>query len=163
MTSFDIKIVLEISYPLWYNNFEYFIGGESMLDNNKIKLMTKLAIYEKNEGQEDIKLSKYYKTDYIRYQIIKSIVSVTVSYLLILLMVAFYKSEYLIQEAVKLNYKVIGLKVLGIYLILLTIYIFGSIALYSFKFDSSKKRLFKYRKNLKRLRQFYNNEENELK
>ncbi|WP_455716949.1 hypothetical protein [Anaerosporobacter sp.] len=134
-----------------------------MLDNNKIKLMTKLAIYEKNEGKEDINLSKYYKMDFLRYQIIKSIVSVTISYLLIVLMVAFYKSEYLIQEAVKLNYKVIGLQVLGIYLILLTIYVFGSIVGYSFKFDSSKKRLFKYRKNLKKLRQFYHDEENELK
>lgn len=134
-----------------------------MLDNNKIKLMTKLAIYEKNEGQEDVKLNKYYKMDFIRYQLIKTIVSVTVAYLLLLLVVAFYKSEYLIQEAVKLNYKMIGTNVLGIYVILLTIYVFGAIVGYSFKFDSSRKRLFRYRKNLKKLRQFYRSEENELK
>ena len=134
-----------------------------MLDNNKIKLMTKIAIYEKNEGQEDISMSKYYKMDFLRYHAIKTIVSVTVAYLLVLLVIAFYKSEYLIQEAVKLDYKVIGSKVLGIYIILLTIYVFGTIVGYSFKFDSSRKRLFKYRKNLKKLRQYYRNEENELK
>ncbi|WP_310605129.1 hypothetical protein [Anaerosporobacter sp.] len=134
-----------------------------MLDNNKIKLMTKLAIYEKNEGQEDIKLSKYYKMDFVRYQVLKSIVSVTVSYLLVLVIVAFYKSEYLIQEAVKLDYKAIGSTVLGIYIIILTVYVLGSVIGYSFKFDLSRKRLFKYRKNLKKLRQFYHNEENELK
>ncbi len=155
--------MLEIGHPLWYNVFVYFIGGESMLDNNKIKLMTKLAIYEKNEGQEDVKLSKYYKTDFLRYQIIKTVVSVTISYLLVLLVVAFYRSEYLIQKAVELDYKAIGTKVLGIYIILLVIYLFGTIVGYSFKFDSSRKRLFKYRKNLKKLRQYYRNEENELK
>ncbi|WP_167955794.1 hypothetical protein [Anaerosporobacter faecicola] len=133
-----------------------------MLDNNKISLMTKLAIYEKDEG-EDIKLSKYFKMDYLRYQIIKSVVSVTVSYLILLIIIAFYKSEYLIQEAVKLDYKAIGAKVLGIYIILLTIYVFSSIVGYSLKFDSSRKRLFQYRKNLKQLRQYYIDEENELK
>ena len=134
-----------------------------MLDNKKIKLMTKLAIYEKNEGKEDIRLSKYYKMDFLRYEVIKSAVSVTIAYLFILLIVAFYKSEYLIQNAVKLDYKAIGSKVLGIYIILMTVYLFSTIVGNSFRFDSSRKRLFKYRKNLKRLRQYYRDEENEQK
>lgn len=134
-----------------------------MLDNKKIKLMTKLAIYEKNEGKEDIRLSKYYKMDFLRYEVIKSAVSVTIAYLFILLIVAFYKSEYLIQNAVKLDYKAIGSKILGIYIILMTVYLFSTIVGNSFRFDSSRKRLFKYRKNLKRLRQYYRDEENEQK
>jgi hypothetical protein len=134
-----------------------------MLNNDKIKIMTRLAIYEQNEGKEDIKLSKYYKLDFIRYNLLKSIVSVTFAYLCILLMIGIYKSEYLIQEAVKLNYQMIGTKILGIYVILLTIYVFSSFIIYSFKFDSSKKRLLKYRKNLKKLRQIYRDEEAEQK
>ena len=31
-----------------------------MLNNDKIRLMTKLAVYESKIGKEDIKLSKYY-------------------------------------------------------------------------------------------------------
>lgn len=120
--------------------------------------MTNLAIYEKNDGQEDIKLSKYYKIDYIRYQVIKSIVSATVAYLCILLVIAFYKSEYLIREAVKLDYKSIGSKVLGIYLIIITIYVFATIVGYSLKFDASRKKLLGYRKNLKKLRRYYTDE-----
>ncbi|MDF2593610.1 MAG: hypothetical protein K0S75_3076, partial [Clostridia bacterium] len=42
-----------------------------MLNTNKVRLMTKLALYETKEGKEDIRLSKYYKTDYVRYQVIK--------------------------------------------------------------------------------------------
>ena len=32
-----------------------------MLDEIKIKLMTKVAIYEKNEADRDLRLSHYYK------------------------------------------------------------------------------------------------------
>ena len=32
-----------------------------MLDKRKIRLMTKLALYEQNEGREDMKISAYYK------------------------------------------------------------------------------------------------------
>lgn len=32
-----------------------------MLNENKIKMMTKMAIYEKNEGRQMIKNSRYFK------------------------------------------------------------------------------------------------------
>ena len=34
-----------------------------MLDKRKIRLMTKLALYEQNEGREDMKISAYYTKD----------------------------------------------------------------------------------------------------
>ena len=36
-----------------------------MLNEDKIKLMTKLALYEQGKGKESIKSNKYYKKDYI--------------------------------------------------------------------------------------------------
>ena len=83
--------------------------GGIMLNNNKIRLMTKLAVYESKEGKEDISLSKYYKTDYVRYQTIKSIISVTIGYALILVLIFMYKSEEIIKKAVTLDYKTIGI------------------------------------------------------
>ena len=35
-----------------------------MLDKRKIRLMTKAAIYEKEYGDEDLKITSYYKKDY---------------------------------------------------------------------------------------------------
>lgn len=132
-----------------------------MLDNNKIRLMTKLAIYEKKEGKEDIRLSKYFKTDYVRYQTIKSIICATIGYLLILLLIAVYKSEYIIRYAISLDYKRIGLTVLGIYIIVVAIYGLASIAGYSIKYDISRKKLGHYFKLLKRLNRLYQDETQE--
>ena len=36
-----------------------------MLDRSKVKLMTKLALYEQTQGKEDFKISEYYRKDYV--------------------------------------------------------------------------------------------------
>ena len=44
-----------------------------MLNENKVKMMTKMAIYEKNEGKRMLKMSRYYKGDFVTLGILKSI------------------------------------------------------------------------------------------
>lgn len=129
-----------------------------MLNNKKIRLMTKLAIYEKEDGKEDIRLGKYYRVDYVRYQLLKTIVAVTFGYLILVLMTILYNIEYLIAEAVVLDYATIGKNMLGIYLILLLVF-GGSAALgYTIKYNQSRKKLAKYYLLLKRLKTVYRDE-----
>jgi ACR3 family arsenite efflux pump ArsB len=132
-----------------------------MLNNNKIRLMTKLAVYENKEGKEDIRLSKYFKTDYVRYQVLKSIICATVGFTLILLLIFIYKSEYIIKNAITMNYKIIGSYVLGFYIMVVAVYGLASIVGYSIKYDQSRKKLSRYFKLLKRLSKFYNEETTE--
>ena len=129
-----------------------------MLNNKKIRIMTKLALYEQNEGKEDIKLGKYYKTDYVRLQVLKTAVCVTIGYLLILLMVGMYKAEYIISKLVTFNFVRIGQYLLGFYIMIMAVFITGSIIGYSLKYDNSRKSLSKYYKSLKKLSNFYQEE-----
>ena len=130
-----------------------------MLNNRKIRIMTKLATYEEKEGKEDIKLSKYYKTDYVRLNILKTIMSATFGYLLLLIMLAVYKSEYLIENAVNLDYKSLFTTILGYYLVILTVMIVGTLIGYSIKYDRSRKQLSQYFRMLKKLRIIYREED----
>lgn len=130
-----------------------------MLNNRKIRIMTKLATYEEKEGKEDIALSKYYKTDYVRLNILKTIMSATLGYLLLLIMIAVYRSEYLIENAVNLDYKSIFTTILGYYLVILTILIVGTLIGYSIKYDKSRKQLSQYFRMLKKLRMIYRDED----
>jgi len=132
-----------------------------MLNNKKIRLMTKLAIYEKEDGKEDIRLGRYYRLDYVRYQLLKTIVAVTFGYLILVLLTILYNVEYLIAEAVHLDYAAIGRTMLGIYLILL--FTFGGLSCigYTIKYNRSRKKLAKYYQMLKRVRKIYR-EEKEL-
>jgi len=133
-----------------------------MLNNHKIRLMTKLAIYEMKDGKEDIRLGKYYRVDYVRYQLLKTIVAVTCGYLILVLLTILYNMEYLIAEAVKLDYASIGRNILGIYLVLLLAFS-GMAALgYTIKYNRSRKKLAKYYRMLKRLRIIYREEKGPL-
>ncbi|TAH64596.1 MAG: hypothetical protein EWM47_12265 [Anaerolineaceae bacterium] len=127
-----------------------------MLNFKKIRLMTKLAVYENKDGKEDIHLSKYYKTDYVRFQVLKSIITATIGYGLIIGLIVFYRMEYLIKNAVVLDYKLLGTYVLGFYLMTITIFGLGALVGYSMKYDASRKKLSRYFRLLKRLEKVYN-------
>ncbi len=129
-----------------------------MLNNKKIRIMTKLALYEQKEGKEDIRMGKYYKTDYVRLQVLKTVVSVTVGYLLVLFMIGLYKAEFIISKLVTFDLVRIGQYILGFYIIIMTVFVTGSIIGYSMRYDNSRKNLSKYYKSLKKLSNFYQEE-----
>lgn len=123
-----------------------------MIDPKKIRLMTKLAIYEKQEGQEDISIGKYYRADYVRMNILKTILAVTFGYLLLVLMIVIYHLEFLLDKALVLNYALLGRKLLGYYLFLLVGYI-GAVGVgCTVSYAHSRERLAKYYKMLGRLK-----------
>lgn len=130
-----------------------------MVNKEKTALMTKLALYESIEGKEDIKLGRYYKGDYVRFQVLKTIVAATIGYLLVLLLVVIYHSEYLIANAVKLDYATMIRALIGFYIVTLTVFIAGAVIGYSLKYTLSRKKLAVYFRMLRRLRRFYKEEE----
>lgn len=135
------------------------VGGGKMLNEKKIKIMTKLSIYEKHDGKEDIETSQYYKTDYVRLYVLKTVIGITIAYLLSLLLIGFYKSEYIISKAVDLDYAAIGTYIIGIYVMIITVYVLSAIIGYNIKFDASRKKLIRYNRSLRALQQIYEEEE----
>ena len=133
-----------------------------MLNNRKVRLMSRLAMYEQNEGKEDVRLSKYFRTDYVRLNVLKTVVAVTLGYLLILVLLIVYHSEYLIREAVTLDYKGMLLRYVGIYIIILVVYCSFAMIGYMLKYRASRKKLAKYFRMLRRLRSLYREEDGEL-
>jgi len=131
----------------------------SMVNVRKVRLMTKLAIYEKTEGKEDIKLGRYFRRDYVRLKILHNIVAVTIGYLLVLAMIVAYQMEYLIREAVNLDYVGIGKTILGVYVIVVTVYAMAAMVGYGLYYDFSRKKLAKYFRMLRLLRSMYQEEE----
>jgi len=130
-----------------------------MVNMRNVRLMTKLAIYEKTEGKEDIKLGKYFRRDYVRLKVLHNIVAVTIGYLLVLAMIIAYQMEYLIREAVNLDYIGIGKTILGVYVIIVTVYAMAAMVGYGLYYDYSRKKLAKYFRMLRRLRSLYQEEE----
>ncbi|SES79320.1 hypothetical protein [[Clostridium] polysaccharolyticum] len=133
-----------------------------MLNEKKIRLMTRLSLFEEYEGKEEIKIDRYYKIDYIRYQILKSMLCVTLGYVLILLAVFVYQSEYILDNITSIAYKSVGVYILTGYLFLLLFYSFITGIVSCFRYERSRKKMKKYKKNLKTLKLLCE-EESELK
>lgn len=129
-----------------------------MLNNDKIRTMTKLAVYEEVKGKDDLKMAKYYKTDYVRLQVLKTAVNVTIGYGLILLLIAMYKADFIITKVVTLDFIRIGQYILGFYIIIMAIYMTCTILWYNIKYNKSRKNLSKYNKLLKKLSNYYQQE-----
>lgn len=130
-----------------------------MLSRKKIKIMFRLALYEKGKGKKDLKNVHYYKNDYVRLNILKSLICMTLGYILVLALIAMYNLEYLISNAVSLPYETISYMVLGAYLLLIVLYTFISILVYSLRYDVSRKNVQRYFKYLKYLNRYYRSEE----
>lgn len=51
-----------------------------MLNEEKIKIMNKLAMYEQGEGKKYLPVSRYYRSDYIGLAMIKNFFLITIGY-----------------------------------------------------------------------------------
>ena len=55
-----------------------------MLNEEKVRYMAELAIFEKNKGREMFSINRYFKGDYVSGQLFRSFFGYTFSYLLVL-------------------------------------------------------------------------------
>ena len=54
-----------------------------MLSQERIKLMTKMAAYEENEGKKYMSIGSYFRSDYMGMQVIRSVISGTLAFFLL--------------------------------------------------------------------------------
>ena len=86
-----------------------------MINEEKVKIMTKLAMYEQGKGRKYLPVSRYYRSDYIGLAMIKNFFLVTIGYCLILAGIAAYFAEYLIDNVHKMNLVSLGVEVIRIF------------------------------------------------
>lgn len=130
-----------------------------MLNESKIRLMTKLTLSEEHQEKESGKADSYYKADYIHLKVLTTIICVTVAFLLIFFLVACYHMEDLLAELFQLDYKKLGLKILGAYVCLVVIYVVYVVIDTIFSTREDSKRRSNYMKDFKALRHLYEKEE----
>ncbi len=130
-----------------------------MLNEEKVKIMNKLALYEKGEGKKYLPVSKYYRSDFIGLALIKNFFLVTIGYGLVVLAAAAYFSDYLLNNIHKMNLVNLGISILAGYLIALGAYSLLTYIQYSVKYHRAKKSVKKYYEDLTRLDKIYGREE----
>ena len=111
-----------------------------MLNEEKIKIMNKLAMYEQGEGKKYLPVSRYYRSDYIGLAMIKNFFLVTIGYCLILAGIAAYFAEYLIDNVHKMNLVSLGVEVILGYVAVLVLFSVLTYIQYTVKYHKAKKK-----------------------
>lgn len=93
-----------------------------MIDQERVRLMMKIARYENGEGVEDFRIRKYYRSDYIALQLIKTWILTTLGYGLLLGLVIAGNVEFLLDNIDSMNLKVLFSWILIGYIILIGVY-----------------------------------------
>ncbi|MBE5864632.1 MAG: hypothetical protein E7292_00270 [Lachnospiraceae bacterium] len=126
-----------------------------MLNEERVILMTKMASYEEHEGKENMKIGKYFRGDYIAVQVLKSILSATVAFALILGLYVLYDFEVFMQDLYKIDLVSFAKTILIYYGVTVVVYAAFSYGIYTYRYSKARKSLKLYHQNLKKLNSMY--------
>ena len=126
-----------------------------MLNEERIILMTKMASYEANEGRRNVAIGRYFRSDYIGWQVLKSIISATIAFVVVFAVYIFYDFEMFMMDIYKMDLFAFAKQVLTMYLWTIGIYAVISYVVYTIRYNRAVKSLRVYYMNLRRLAEMY--------
>ena len=128
-----------------------------MLNEQRVILMTRMEAYAQNEGKENMQIGKYFRGDYLSLQVMKSVVSVTVAYLICVGLYILYHLETLMQDIYKMDLFALAGDILIYYGISVMTYGIISYLVYAVRYTRARKNLKYYYNHLKKLNSLYDN------
>lgn len=129
-----------------------------MLNEERVRLMTRMACYEAKEGRKNVAIGNYFRGDYIGLQVIKSVISATIAYILIFAMFILYDFEVFMADIYKMDLLEFAKTVITYYLIFTVGYAVISYGVYTYRYTKARKSLKTYYNNLKKLAYLYERE-----
>ncbi len=129
-----------------------------MVNEEKIRLMTKAAAFESGEGKKALEMNRFFRSDYISLHLIGAWVSYTVAFILCVGLWVFYKMEYLLTNLHKMDLVSLGKGLALLYAALLGIYLIIQYIVYSGRYQENRKKLTAYNHILKHISDIYQSE-----
>lgn len=130
-----------------------------MIQQDKLKTMTQLALYEKKKGKQDFSIYNYQREDFIRFQGIKTLIAATVAFLIIVGFIAAWNIEVIITHFDAYDYKRIGLVILAAYVVFLVFFMKITSNQSRDLYNEVRPRVRKYYRNLRKMEAFYDEED----
>lgn len=129
-----------------------------MVNEKKVRLMTRMAMYEEKAGREDLKITAYSKKDYVGFQTTITVLWITAGYLLVAGIGIFAFIDELFGALSFSALLVFAGVVFALYLAIVISYGIGSAKFYRKKYDRARKRTKIFNHDLTRLSRMYDRE-----
>lgn len=126
-----------------------------MLNEERIRLMAKMAAYENTEGKKDIALDEYFRGDYISFQVWKSAIYGTAGFCVGVALYLLYNLETFLEELYKMDVVEFCRDIAGKYAVAMGVYIVISYCVYVYRYQRAKKHMKSYFSGLNQLYAMY--------
>ena len=130
-----------------------------MVNQDRVKQLYKIAIYEQTEEKEHRQAGQYYRSDYVGKELIKSFFTGTIAYgiMLMLWMIANWALVLHQINTLEIVNTVVGMIV--IYLGFMFIYLVATYLVYYYRYKNSAQKVDAYVKDLKAAQSMFEREE----
>lgn len=130
-----------------------------MLNEEKVRLMSKMALFESGEGKEAIEIDKYTRKDYLFIQVIKAWVLSTIGFCLLLFLALLLCLDVIskVFAAVSLTFILIIIIVLYVAFVVCFCVISRNHAIR--RYEEAKEQIKVYKEYVEKLNEFYDSEE----
>lgn len=130
-----------------------------MLNETRVKHMVQLAMYENKDSADEFKASSFYKKDYISFNMLWSIIWMTIAYIIVAILFVLAKLDYILEVmSMQLLITWTGYAI-GAYLLLVILYISLSRRFYRKKHAKAYHRVNRFKEGLEMLEEMYQEEE----
>ncbi|MBQ7077511.1 MAG: hypothetical protein IJM91_05220 [Lachnospiraceae bacterium] len=122
-----------------------------MVNENKVRLMTKLTVFEENKGRRPFDIGDYYKSDFISKNLIFGFIAGTIAYAIGFGFWAVYNEEVLVEKLLTIDFGRIVFGVIVGYAVFMVLYLTVCYLVSEYKYRKTIKSLKSYKKALKKL------------
>lgn len=129
--------------------------GDTMINEEHVKELYQAAKYDRNKQQEYQQIRRYYRSDYINKEILKSFFSGTFAYIILIVIWGIMNWEELIDNINQIDYLSIGMDIGILYGLFMAAYLMITWIIYGVRYSKEKKEYQKYGEILKKIHRMY--------
>ena len=130
-----------------------------MVNVERVKHQCQIAFYEQKEEKQNRGIGRYYRSDFIGKEVMKSIFTGTIAYAVMATLWIMANVELVLDQVNDLSIIWTVLMMLAIYAVFLIVYLLLTYIVYVVRYVKGKKKLDEYKGHLKALNQMYEREE----
>ncbi|MBQ6544903.1 MAG: hypothetical protein IJL72_04110 [Lachnospiraceae bacterium] len=132
-----------------------------MIHEDRLGAMLRLSKNDTIRRKKAMKISKFYRNDYLSICLVRTFFMMSVAYCLLLALIALLGMEYMMEHFNEFDFRTLGAKLIIGYIIFVGVYLGIAYVLGSIRYANAKKMRREYEADIRRLDRMYLREEDE--
>jgi uncharacterized membrane protein YdbT with pleckstrin-like domain len=133
--------------------------GDFMINEERVTEMYHMAVYDQKENRQARQMNSFFRRDYIGKELIKSIFSGSIAFVLIVVFLLLGTAEDVIDNLSSMDLVSTGTVLVILYLLFEFLYLLITMWVYRRRYREGRVQLKKYYKHLKSVNRMYTREE----